>query len=165
MIESNASGSPPSVGCGRIRSSDSRSGLQTRKPFGAVGWRPMAFGAVGDSVAGHRPMADRTSAKHNAVCLEDTGCRRPPCSQPTAWPTQPHMWRNPTSVLRFANHGPCPSSNPDHPPGGRVAVLVALWSSVTETKSPKHEGVDRHLCPTRAARRGGLRRIRRLEPH
>src|SRR5262249_6042703 len=71
--------------------------------------------------------------------------------------------RNPTPVLRFANHGPRPSSDPAHPLGGRVAFLVALRSSVTEIRLPKHEGVDHHFRPARIARRGGLRRIRGLE--
>src|SRR5262249_52420662 len=64
--------------------------------------------------------------------------------------------RNPTSVLRFAKHGPCPSSDPASAFGSRTVAHTGR--SLTED-----EGLDPHFSPARVARRGDLCRIRGLE--
>jgi hypothetical protein len=60
-------------------------------------------------------------------CLCDLPSRGLPALNGGFLPTgAKSRWRNSTSVVRFATHGPCSYSNPAHPLCSRAALVVAL---------------------------------------
>src|SRR5262249_2487705 len=107
-------------------------------------------GVIGSHQLKPKPGAttDRLADLSVAVDHHDITVSKPSVGLSTA--------RNPTSVLRFAKHGPCPSSDPASAFGSRTVAHAGR--SLT-----KDEGVDPHFSPARVARRGDLCRIRGLE--